>query len=167
MNLLQYLHENVEVKVNEDCEPNCKCKKCSYVDIDDENDSIEEDAGGDYAYNTPFAFSDEIEDPEDSVYTRRLESVFNKYLTRIDEVSYSTFKNGLDKNNLVPNKINTMITDIYKNIESIDETMKHLVKYKEETNIPSSQYYKGTKKTLTKINSKLNILSNKIREFSK
>ncbi len=109
---------------------------------------IDEENGGDYVVNTPFAFTSD-EDDEDL----------------IKEVSYSEFKN--DDSSTVKQKINNSINEVNKQLYKLEQSVKQTMRLKTETNTENKVFYKNTFGKFNKIQERLNRLSHNIRELSK
>lgn len=111
--------------------------------------NIDEENGGDYVVNTPFAFKPSEDDDEEL----------------INEISYSDFKN--DDSSTVKQKINNSINEVNKQLYKLEQSVKQTMKLKTETNTENKVFYKNTFGKFNKIQERLNRLSHNIRELSK
>lgn len=108
---------------------------------------IEEENGGEYVVNTPYAFKD-TDDEE-----------------VINEVSYADFKN--DDSATAKQKINNSILEVNKQLRQLEQCISQTMKLKTESGIDSKLFYKNTFGKFNKIQERLNRLSHNIRELSK
>lgn len=110
--------------------------------------NIDEENGGDYVINTPYAFTPDSDDDD-----------------LIKEVSYSDFKN--DESSTFKQKINNSITEVNKQLYKLEQSVKQSIRLKTEMNVENKVFYKSTVNKFNKIQERLNRLSHNIRELSK
>lgn len=150
--LLKYLNENVELP-----------------------EQLEEEQGGEYTYNTPYAFSKtppSDKDKEklrkrtsaDKSYSERLEETIFKKIEHLNEVSYKDFVADDSKSN--SQKINDTINEVNKNLYQLEMAIKRGMKLKRETKADQSIFWKSTRGKFSKIAERLNRINSHIREFS-
>lgn len=108
---------------------------------------IEEENGGDFVVNTPYAFKD-TDDEE-----------------VINEVSYADFKN--DDSATAKQKINNSINEVNRQLYKLERSISQTMKLKIESGIDNKLFYKNTFGKFNKIQERLNRLSHNIRELSK
>lgn len=158
--LIQQLNENFNIEV-EDCD-----------EIELEEDPLAEDNSGNSGgeYMTPNAFSKKVQDPDDISYSKKVDSTDRFYkkieesINRIDEASYSDFRNDNTKSER--QKINGNIIEINRKLREVEQMIGHASKLKLETGQGSDIYWKATGRSFLKIKERLVRLTSKIVEIS-
>lgn len=125
------------------------------------------------AYGTPYAFSDEVEDPDDSVYseTPPKSDIWHEHLDRfyskvqhLTELNYKEYKT--DDSKTERQKINDNIMEINRKLREVEQMINHANRLKVESGADNTVYWKGTLGRFLKIKERLNRLSTKIVEMS-
>jgi hypothetical protein len=132
--------------------------------------------GDDGSYETPYAFSTAVEDPDDDVYTEpppkgnvfyeKFDNLYQRIhnVTSLAEISYKDYKN--DQNRSERQKINDNIKLINSKLREVEQMINHAGKLKMESGADQTVFWKGTLGNFQKIKERLNRLSNKIVEMN-
>lgn len=126
--------------------------------IDEENGEV---------YDTPYAFSKKVEEPDDAAYSEPVDSTerfYKKIEERINEIAYSDFKKDSTKNER--QKINNHILEINKKLREVEQMITHAHKLKNESGQDSGVFWKRTQGSFIKIKERLNRLTSKIVEIT-
>jgi len=135
-------------------------------------DPLAEDNSGNSGgeYQSPNAFSDHVEDPDDAAYSekppmaerfyRKIDDIYN----RLAEASYNDFRN--DDSKTERQKINGNIIEINRKLREVEQMIGHASKLKLETGQGSDVYWKATGRSFLKIKERLVRLTSKIVEIS-
>lgn len=144
-------------------------------------DEMSTTSGAD-GYDTPFAFDGEDEQEHEknmSVNVERNgyqypvakkkrntvsnESVFKQVATSLHEISYKEFSS--DESATPKHKINSKIKEINRMVYEVERLVKHANRFKTETNLDQSHYWKQSRTKLSKIAERMIRISKNITDL--
>lgn len=148
----------------------------NYVfNIEEDNTTSNLD-GGQGQPQTPYAFSKEVEEPDDVSYSEKVEETdrfykkiediyyrINSKVNSINEAKYSDY--AMDDTKSSTQKINSHILEINRKLREVEQMINHASRLKSESGSDQGIFWKKTVGSFVKIKERLNRLSNKIVEM--
>lgn len=143
--------------------------------IEEENTTSNLD-GGMGQPQTPYAFSKEVEEPDDAAYSepveetnlfyKKIEDIYNRVNIKVislNEARYSDYAS--DETQSPTQKINNHVLEINKKLREVEQMISHASRLKSESGSDQTVFWKRTIGSFVKIKERLNRLSNKIVEM--
>lgn len=126
---------------------------------------------------TPYAFTDEEEEPDEVPYDNpvketnrfyeKIEDIYYKINTKVQSLNEASYKDYVsDDTKTERQKINTHVLEINKKLREVEQMINHATRLKSESGSDQSVFWKGTFDSFIKIKERLNRLSNKIVEMN-
>jgi hypothetical protein len=132
--------------------------------------------GGQGQPQTPYAFSKEVEEPDDAAYSepveetdrfyKKIEDIYyriNAKVGSLNEARYSDYV--ADDTQTGRQKINNHVLEINKKLREVEQMINHASKFKSESGADQGVFWKKTVASFVKIKERLNRLSSKIVEM--
>lgn len=148
----------------------------SYKSPIEEDNTTSNLDGGEGQPQTPYAFSKEVEEPDDAAYSisvedtdrfyKKIEDIYyriNDKVNSINEVRYSDYAS--DDTQTGRQKINNHVLEINRKLREVEQMINHASRFKSESGADQGVFWKKTIGSFVKIKERLNRLSNKIVEM--
>jgi len=143
--------------------------------IQEENTTSNLD-GGEGQPQTPYAFSKEVEEPDDASYSepvekterfyKKIEDIYYKINDKVQSIQEARYEDyATDDSQTQRQKINNHVLDINRKLREVEQMITHASRLKSESGSDQGVFWKKTIGSFVKIRERLNRLSAKIVEM--
>jgi len=142
---------------------------------EDENTTSNLDGGAGQP-QTPYAFSKEVEEPDDAAYSepveetdlfyKKIEDIYYKINNRVESLNEARYDDYVsDDTQTQRQKINNHVLEINRKLREVEQMITHASRLKSESGSDQGIFWKKTVGSFIKIRERLNRLSSKIVEM--